>query len=315
MFLASNYLTNLPEELCKLDYLSFLSLRNNSFRELPPAIGHLHNLKELNIANNRLRYLPFEILELFSTTSRLEDLRLHPNPFFELPHTHSDESPESEPDETRTPSRSQRSAIPLPATIPAVDLHDWNPGWTVTYKARTEVRYLESNGKFLKGPNFSGSDDLDPESGSSALLEAVSDTPTPPEPRGNFNSRAPSLLEVALKACSQSPQLPNLASLLHEECPEYLFGLMADLEAKKESGGSKCTICRRNFFMPRTEWIEWWDITKILDDRAMAAMAAASPLNKRDIVERVIPLMRRGCSWLCVPKSGDAERSDVMELD
>lgn len=307
-------MTNLPEELCKLNYLSFLSLRNNAFRELPPAIGHLHNLKELNIANNRLRYLPFEILELFSTTSRLEDLRLHPNPFFELPRSQSDESQESESDEPRTPSHPRRSVVPLLATSP-VDPHDWNPGWTITYKARTGVRYLESNGQFVKGPNFFGNDDFDPESGSSMLLEAVNDVPIPPEPRGNHNSRAPSLLEVALKACSQSPQLPNLASLLHEECPEYLFGLMADLEAKKASGGSKCTVCNRNFLMPRTEWIEWWDITKILDVRAMAALVNASPLNKRDLVERVIPLMRRGCSWLCVPKPQEYERSDQMELD
>ncbi|CAG8971275.1 hypothetical protein HYALB_00001441 [Hymenoscyphus albidus] len=313
VFLASNDLTNLPEELCKLESLSFLSLRNNVFRELPPAIGHLHNLKELNIANNRLRYLPFEILELFSTVSHLKDLRLHPNPFLELPQDQlDDESSQPESDEQHTSSRSQHGVKHASLTSRIFAPYEWNPEWTATYKSRTDVRYLESNGTFVKGPDFSSSDDSDSESGSSMLLEAVDSIPVPPEPRGNYNSRAPSLLEVALKTCSQSPQLPNLASFLHEECPEYLFSLMANLEAKKESGGSKCTICKRTFFMPRTEWIEWWDIAKTV---GTASASPSKPGNQRDAVERIIPLMRRGCSWLCVPKSGDTGVSDQMALD
>jgi Leucine Rich repeats (2 copies) len=71
--------------------LTVLSLRGNQLRELPPSVGKLSNLKELNLSQNGLRYLPYEILELFSDTSRLNSLHLHPNLFHEPQFPPSDE--------------------------------------------------------------------------------------------------------------------------------------------------------------------------------------------------------------------------------
>jgi hypothetical protein len=32
--------------------------------------------------------------------------------------------------------------------------------------------------------------------------------------------------------------------------------------------------------------------------------------NERDVLESMVPLMRRGCSWLCVPEKVDVVRDD-----
>jgi hypothetical protein len=104
--------------------------------------------------------------------------------------------------------------------------------------------------------------------------------------------------------------------MLPEPCPEYFPELLTTVAAKKESGRTRCTICKRAFIIPRTEWIEWWEITKITD-KGMAS--AASPLrqveNERDALERMVPLMRRGCSWLCVPEKVMVEEEDKMAMD
>ncbi|RDL36149.1 uncharacterized protein BP5553_06761 [Venustampulla echinocandica] len=326
LFLGANALTSLPGELFKLEYLSVLSLRYNSFRELPPGIGQLHNLKELNISQNSLRYLPFEILELFSTKSRLENLQLHPNPFYEpvFPPNQDDERRPTISLGSPSRTRPRRGAILCLSPDPRRQYS--HPRWKVTYKARTEIRYLAANGDLVKGLIFPDSDLEDSDRAQKSLpVVDVNDTYSPPPPPGNYLSRAPSLLEVALNACSQAPQLPNLPSLLHEECPSYLSSLLATALAKKESGGSKCTICQRNFIIPRVEWIEWWEIAKILDHKTIAGMASAastssSPLrgagNKRDILESMVPLMRKGCSWRCVPMSNAVvEGCDAMDLD
>jgi hypothetical protein len=328
VFLAANALTSLPGELFKLEYLKVLSLRANFFRELPPAIGNLHNLKELNISQNRLRYLPFEILELFSVGSHLESLLLHPNPFYEAKFTAADEEMEEVHYKiglgSQTRTRPRRGAICC--VSPDLGRRSWHPRWKLTYKARTEIRYLDANESLVKGPVFP---DLTAR-GSSSVHKSLpvadaNDTCTPPPPRGNHLSRAPSLLEVSLNACSQSSQLPNLPSYLPEDGPEYLPGLLAKAAAKKEAGGSKCTVCKRNFIVPRMEWIEWWEIAKILDHKTIAGMAsAASPLrqkeNERDVLESMVPLIRRGCSWLCVPAKEEVventeEQPDVMDVD
>ena len=92
---------------------------------------------------------------------------------------------------------------------------------------------------------------------------------------------------------------------------------MADAAEKKESGGSKCTICARSFIIPRTEWIEWWEIAKVLEINSTAS--AASPLrqmeNERDVLESMVPLMRRGCSWLCVPEKVTMPDEDPVAMD
>lgn len=50
--------------------------------------------------------------------------------------------------------------------------------------------------------------------------------------------------------------------------------------------GQKCSVCRKIYVVPRTEWLEWWSVEG----------------------EGGLPFLRRGCSWGCVPGGdGDVE--------
>jgi hypothetical protein len=320
IFLASNSLTTLPAELFNLDRLTVLSLRANRIHELPPGIGNLSNLQELNISMNKMQYLPFEILNLFSENYRLQSFTIHPNHFHEpryLDQEIEDRIEEEAPYKIGLGNRVRPRRGAICRISEDERRRSWHPLWKVSYKARTEVRFLDLNGAHLKGPTFSNQTLFGPRKFPNGLPVAeVGDKPTPPIPRGNYLSRAPSLLEVALNACSRTPQLPYLQSMLPEPCPEYLPELLTTVATKKESGSTKCTMCKRDFIIPRTEWIEWWEITKIAD-KGMAS--AASPLrqmeNERDILEKMVPLMRRGCSWLCVPVQVIFEEDDKMAVD
>lgn len=320
IFLASNSLTTLPAELFNLDRLTVLSLRANRIHELPPGIGKLRNLQELNFSQNGMQYLPFEILDLFSDNHRLQSFTIHPNPFHE-PHYPDQEIETAEGEVSYKIGLGNRSR-PRRGTICRISNEElrrsWHPQWKVSYKARTEVRFLDINGTHLKGPTFSNQTLFGPQKFPNGILVAeVGNKPTPPTPRGNQLSRAPSLLEVALNACSRTPQLTYLHSMLPEPYPDYFPELLTTVAAKKESGGTKCTTCKRDFIIPRTEWIEWWEIAKCTDNNGMAS--AASPLrqmeNERDVVESMVPLMRRGCSWLCVPETVTAEEDDKITVD
>ncbi|KAG0650493.1 Leucine-rich repeat SHOC-2 [Hyphodiscus hymeniophilus] len=312
IFLASNNLTKLPAELFNLNSLTVLSLRANRIYELPPGIGKLRNLQELNISQNGMQYLPFEILDLFSEDHRLQTFIIHPNNFFQarFPEQESAQIIQKDlPYKIGLGNRARPRRV-APGRISADERRrPFSPQWEVSYKARTEVRFLDINGSHLKGPNFSNQILFGPQKFNELPVAAVGDIPTPPLPRGNQLSRAPSLLEVALVACSRTPQLPYLQSMLPKPCPEYFPRLLATVAAKKESGTTKCTICDRDFIVPRTEWIEWWEIAKRVGEKGMAS--AASPLrqmeNERDVLERMVPLMRRGCSWLCVPETLNIE--------
>jgi hypothetical protein len=311
IFLASNRLTTLPEELFNLHNLRVLSLRGNNLHELPAAIGRLHKLTELNISQNSLQYLPFEILDLFSDTSRLQSFQIHPNLFHEqlchVPETTraDQDSPSNDPENKTRPRRGAICGI-----LPPHRWRSWHPQWRVSYKARTEIRYLDINGTHLKGPTLSDHTPFGPQKFPNGVPVAdPDDIPTPPTPRSSGISRVPSLLELALRACSRTPELPYLASALPKDGPESFVDLLDLVVAKKETGASKCTICKREFIIPRTEWIEWWQIAKAIDgtEAGGSAIQHSKLENERDQIESMVPLMRRGCSWLCVPEKTGVE--------
>jgi hypothetical protein len=315
IFLTSNELTSLPGELFNINPLAVLSLRGNKLQELPPGIGKLTNLKELNLSQNRLPYLPFEILDLFSDTSRLNTLHIHPNPFFvpQSPPTQATEEVEEVQYKiglgNHNLTMQRRNAVA--AVSPDGRRRSWHAQWGISYQARTEIRYLDINGTLLKGPAFPSKQASGFRQNDIPVADA-DDCPVPPKPRGNALSRAPSLLEVALNACSRNSAFPILATSIPGDVPEHIPEILTNAVSKKESGGSKCTICKRNFLIPRTEWIEWWEIAKVLNQGPV--QSAAIPLrqmeNERDVLEKMVPLMRRGCSWMCVP-----EKLNVPEIE
>lgn len=289
-----------------------LTLRNNELRELPPCIAKLRNLRELNVSQNGLRYLPYEMLELLTSDCHLSSLNIHPNRFHEayFPSVALNRTEEDVQIKIGLANRSRKHPLQNTAASAYITKPlwaDWNTNWKVEFRARTEVRYFDITGRLLKGPVFpSLEDDASQFSTHSIPVVDTEDVPRPPVSHNGKLSRSPSLIEVSLNACSKTPQLPYLTEMLPKDCPGYLHKLLADAAAKKESGGSQCTICRRNFVLPRTEWIEWWEIAKNPDFGEGMALSAASPLrgveNDRDVLESMVPLMRRGCSWLCVPE-------------
>ncbi|PQE31802.1 leucine Rich Repeat family protein [Rutstroemia sp. NJR-2017a WRK4] len=329
IILSSNLLTRLPAELFNLDRLVFLSLRNNRLRELPPAIGKLKNLEDLNISQNKLGYLPYEILDLFlAERSSLFDLQLHPNPFY-MPIARP-ETPNEAPHFT-VPLKRRRgsarhtsvSATPLPPTAGGlIQTRDGLPqtafpaAWSWAHTTdnqpsdkcllirqfRTEVRFLDAFGRRVKGPVFP-SDPSWVGTGRGVKLPVADpdDIPIPPREEPLVQS----LVEIALKACSRHPELQQLNSYL-DHPPPQIPSLLQRAENFHHSGSTFCTICDREYIIPRTEWIEWWEINESsIRERAEASgvASAASPLrrveNERDAMEKLVPLIRRGCSWLC----------------
>lgn len=285
--LSANYLQRLPGDLFNLEHLCFLSLRNNELSELPQGISNLRNLAELNVSQNALRYLPWEILALFRENGgSLEELQLHPNPYY-------------------LPEEPQAQALPsIGMATPSSDLEAivLDQGFKLGYKCRTKVRFMDPQGRMIKGPNF-------PSEGAEVSARPYhlpvapeDDRPEAPVVRGEIISHAHSLFELSLKACSQEDPAGLVAQ--NPSClPEHITRSLLVAEHKNFSGPTRCTICEREVIIPRTEWIEWWNIVKLAKG-PVASRASSQPIaeNERDEAEKTVPLMRRGCSWNCVPK-------------
>ncbi|XP_056388724.1 leucine-rich repeat-containing protein 40 isoform X2 [Hyla sarda] len=71
LFLSSNKLQSLPDDLMLLPALVVLDVHDNLLSELPGAIGELVNLQKLNISHNKLKFLPPELVQLQNLKSLL----------------------------------------------------------------------------------------------------------------------------------------------------------------------------------------------------------------------------------------------------
>ena len=102
-------------------------------------------------------------------------------------------------------------------------------------------------------------------------------------------SRVPSLFELALRTHYSRHQTKVLDSRLephHGATVRRAVKMMRN--TVHESGGrTRCAACLRTYVVPRTEWIEWWS----------GLRGAEGP----------VPLLRRGCSWKCLPDVEDVD--------
>lgn len=270
----------MPGEIFNLENLSVLSVRNNELEELPAAINRLKRLTELNAANNALRWLPFELLELLSCPSRIKILHLHPNPFYEPP-TPDDTTASQLPVEALDDERTWGSKT---CDNPDHD-HARHSEWRRRFKCRSPVKFFDIHGSPVKGP------------------EAPAARPA---------SNALSLLELCVKTWADTPNMPNLDEYLDGDYPEKLQHVLDDARGLREmeAPGRKCTICDRRFVIPRTEWIEWWEI----EQSPAGKVTSEETVRPRDVIESQLPFMRRGCSWRCVP-AGRLEGEPVVTGD
>lgn len=265
--MARNELKRLPGEIFNLENLSVLSVRSNELTELPTSINRLRRLTELNASNNALRTLPFELLELLSCPSRIKILHLHPNPFHE-PSTSDDVTETGLPVEVVSDERTWGSKT---CDNPEHD-HARHSEWRRRFKCRSPVKFFDLHGSPVKAP------------------EAPTARPA---------SNTPSLLELCVKTWADTPNIPNLNEYLSGDYPEKLQHLLDDARHLRETEvpGRRCTICERRFVVPRTEWIEWWEI----EQSPAGKVTSEETVRPRDVIESQLPFMRRGCSWKCVP--------------
>jgi len=287
--LSRNRLTRLPGAIFDVEHLTMLSVTRNKLREIPPAIGKLRNLRELNVSMNYLRFLPYELLELLQGENNTAAIYVHPNPFY---------SPHKDGLEQLRQRRAERKEAEAEA-----DGVSQNPPAVLSGRYRlvacSPVQYLDSRGetysrfRLPSAPASRGRIVID--------VDVAEDTHSPPssDPKHSKShpssllpspSRVPTLIELALRACYNSPELESAPSMLPPRTPDYVVRHLEAALAQKETGGWTCTVCRRPMIVPRAVWLEWWELSPPV------------PADWSD--ERLVPFIRRGCSWLCVPSRG-----------
>ncbi|KAL8803724.1 MAG: hypothetical protein Q9182_002999 [Xanthomendoza sp. 2 TL-2023] len=269
LFLAYNSLSRLPGQLFRLHNLTVLSLRNNNLTELPSAIGSLVNLRELNVGSNRLQWLPYEIQRLLRKELKL--FGCHPNPFI------------------RPRSSSE------------------NIRFSEHHPLSTRPAFFSNDGALARGSH--------PCPRTTSAYWSHSDVPPPTERRFSDDaSKVPSLFEVSLRACYDSTQLGQLPLHVPREAPESLTSALKRTWNLKQEGGQRCTICKSSYIIPRTEWIEWRPLrgsaAVVPDPESLPPSDGTrpdAPSCTSPLVSSFVPLLRRGCSWLCLPDQKSSE--------
>ena len=278
LYLSNNLLEEVPGEVYHLKNLQVLSLRSNSLTEILPSIGELSNLKELNLGSNQFNWLPWELLGLLH--ANLGKCMVYPNPLIR----------------------------PLPSV--------WNPAPSRKSKphgpqqhepqqvASTRIAFLDINGASIRywppAPSSLPEHWPEPQAEDEFLGP-------PPEER----TKTPSLLELALRACKESPQLSQFPFLIPNDYPQHLTQLLQRTWKLKEAGGKTCSVCGKEYIIPRTEWVEWWycipeqgwmsgSPSLMIDSPWTRPRMTQNSMNRSQAMKRTpVPLLRRGCSWAC----------------
>ncbi|KAI0551464.1 hypothetical protein F4679DRAFT_572344 [Xylaria curta] len=310
LYLSNNKLTRAPGALFNLEHLTYLSLRNNRISELPPSIGNLRSLRELNLSLNCLRYLPGELLSLLKFPSTLASLHIHPNPFYR-PET---KFPLTLEDYDLLYAEDGRNREEILRQAIWADSYKWQ----VALLARSSVQYSDSRGSVLSRFHLPcetlGSHDQPGAPGENQHVtlqtESVSALSVPNlAGRASITSSKPSrvlsLFELASKSASSAAQTWDLTSYLPPQAPSSLLQTIDRIQAQSTLNGNlgtlPCSICGRQIVTPLTQWIEWWDISKLEVPRGLTYRLVPEPLSM-DANENAIPFLKRGCSWSCVPK-------------
>ncbi|BCR85392.1 leucine-rich repeat domain-containing protein [Aspergillus chevalieri] len=272
LFLAGNSLFKLSSELFDLSSLKVLSLRNNKLSEIPPAIRRLTSLQDVNLSVNRLQYLPWEFLWLIRKGD-LKHLIVRPNPLMQIDETEiaywhypNTTTPESLEESLRL----QEYESPVP-----------EEAWAPIHIATGPIRHFNTDGYPI------------PE----AQLNATSFS--------ELKSNVPSLREVSLVSLNKSNFFDLTPDSDIADLPELMLRLLRHAREVRAAGGRCCSICHRDFVLPRTEWIEWWDCSTY-ENGLKGPRASGEKL-------RPLPFKRLGCSWGCVPDMKSVEITHLSD--
>ncbi|KAL9042278.1 MAG: hypothetical protein Q9214_003832 [Letrouitia sp. 1 TL-2023] len=258
-------------------------LANNSLLTLPGTLFSISRLTVLSLRSNELAFLPPAISRL----EHLYELNLSNNNFRFLPfELHSLVCK----DRLRV-----LSLFPNPflRPLPKSSIERRQPSYPVY---ATRVAYLDIHGNPIYGC-------LTLPSKVSCYWPATTTTTplTIPEER----DCTPSLLELSLRACANSPQIAQLPFLLPPKAPAFVCQHLENAYWLTTQGGQACTVCGNPFIVPRTEWVEWW----VLEPKKFGWLENDFLENTRLArTKPLVPLLRRGCSWACVPEEGGKEQ-------
>ncbi len=306
VFLSNNRLRSFPAALFNIEHLTVLSLRANRLVEIPPAISKLKNLETLNIGQNYLRFLPGELLSLLRQGSKLRSLNFAPNRFW-----HPDTAPDSNPlgaDAYERLTFGHQPEIKIEAS--------WC-GLTTRLHSRTPVHFSTS-----AHPDFSRFTlpSLDSKDATATPLElepfTALETPRalipgdrhalPPDSKLLHPRGAKSLFELALRACAASPQAERIPGWLREEdgWPAHVAPAVQRAVEIGRKGGEWCAVCGRQTVMPLARWVEFRYIGRTTvsvdaEGLVMSRFAALGDVGEGGVL---LPFLRVGCSWRCVPK-------------
>lgn len=276
LFLFGNRLQTIPISIFSVENMTVLSLRQNRLTEIPPAIGRLRNLQELDLRANMLTFLPFDILKLV-TAGRLKILDVQLNPFKKGPPHGSTEAHLLI--STRSSSAAVTSEHP---TAASTGLTSW--AWGPTRYAVSSVTFFHIDGsRHLVQPAFNSSN-----------------------PGSEVRHRVPSLLELCLHVCYQSPRPSELTVILPADAPPNPVRALQQAEHVKRRGGETCSVCGKHYVRHRTEHIEWWYcIPPVID---LDLVRVRNVLDRPIAPSEPVPFLRRGCSWACGPNANQPAR-------
>jgi hypothetical protein len=318
LYLANNSLTSLPSTFWSLDSLTVLSLRNNGITELPGSIYRLVNLTELNVAYNALRWLPWELLSLLGPEKPLTKLHVLPNPFVQPV-----DQPESFRESQSLSNGTPPSILPRYFKL-AMTKETWNlnidryikepasedmpltSATTWTDKLMLELQKLilklgpkvvdESsllNFHLLKSPLFAQhpvylassevsrfSIDGSPEPGSASFRHQRGVVAAAPlHSSSSKESTVKSLFEQSVFVASQH-------DVDYRDLPQAIRSAMSIAQDSWDEGGRICSVCKKQYVIPRTEWLDYYYIAQ-----------SSLIISESDVAW---PFLRRGCTFGCV---------------
>ncbi|KAL8730964.1 MAG: hypothetical protein Q9166_003754 [cf. Caloplaca sp. 2 TL-2023] len=268
-----------------------LYLANNSLSQLPGQLFKLQNLAVLSLRHNNLTEIPLAICSLIN----LRELNISNNSLQWLPY-----------EIRHLLQRSLRTLRFLPNPFIKPILKPASRLLTASPFHSTKPAYLQVDGTLVRGsqPSPSTIYHWSRSEKSTSTDQSYLDHP----------HKVPSLFETSLRACCNSPQLSQLPFLVPEDAPATVVLSLKHAWKLKQEGGRRCTICRSSYIIHRTEWIEWWQLSA--SERVTHSISTDFDFPARprspDIVPigSPVPLIRRGCSWSCVP-TDDHNRVEV----
>lgn len=304
LYLYGNRLASLPAELFRLENVTVLSLRNNELGAIPHAVARLRKLKELNIAGNNIHNLPWELMRFVDCQGDEKQIITRPNPLVE-------------PTKIEGPS-------PLASVTVHTNLEDFSRwGDTGAYYDGLRQAYLDHGpldmraelelrlklGRLRQTQYFQEASRAGKELSvrqeeliylvsSAVRYFGVDGTPlrrSRPEddnhhavinslrdaPELDDCSFSPSLFELALKAIQKEYSLQELPT----DSPHTIASGLQTAALGVEFGNQTCSTCDRLFIIPRAQWIEYWH--------------NGSPSDAELKREKILPFMRKACSWRC----------------